>query len=174
MRIGLSPSTRRSFSRRATSSGCADPYPQPHLHSNSRELKCFDRAATATSLDDDQENPSMAVRSRLHAMGTTPAGTTTAVAFTVPAERTAIVRRWSFTNRSSASREMYVGVRRGGSNVTVHLGQSIPPDTTMGFADDNIVLDPGDALVFVSVTPAGATGNMHWYASGSLLEGAPV
>jgi hypothetical protein len=107
-------------------------------------------------------------------MGTTPAGTTTTVAYTVPAGRTAIIRRWSLTNRSSAAREAYIGVRRGGTTVTVQLAASLASDTTMGQPDDNLVLNPGDALVFVSATPSGATGLMHWFASGSLLEGEPV
>lgn len=114
----------------------------------------------------------MAVRSRLLAIGNqVPHGTAVAV-YTVPAGRTAIVRHWSVTNRSSETPIVLFNVRSGTTTATVMRHGALPVGSTMGEPQANLALGPGDKIE-ITGTAGGAAVNLHWVICGSLLEGEP-
>lgn len=115
----------------------------------------------------------MSVRSRqLAHTRAVPPGVYTAV-LVVPADRVAIVRRFSFVNRAAATRAVRLAVRSGGILADVWTHAAIPVDGHSGSEDTNLVINPGDELhVWSAGTPANDL--LHFYAGGSLLDGPPA
>lgn len=114
----------------------------------------------------------MAVRSRFLGHAVDPGIGVTVVLFTVPVDRTAVVRRWSIVSRAATATRGVLSVRTGGLSVNVWRGV-IPADTTVAEPDTNLVLGPGDELRYLTL-PGETTSSLHVSAFGSLLVGPPA
>jgi hypothetical protein len=114
----------------------------------------------------------VAVRSRFLGYAIDPGIGVTVVLFTVPAERTAIVRRWSCVHRGATATKGVLSVRTGGISVNVWRG-IVGAETTVAEMDTNLVLGPGDELRWLTL-PGETSSALHVAATGSLLVGAPT
>lgn len=108
----------------------------------------------------------MAVRSRRF-FGPTTLGATTAILYTVPAERTAVVRTLTLVNRSAGA-VLAVITLNGGASSEGLAYVSLPTQTSTVLTAD-LVLNPGDVLRGFAT----AAGAVAVAAFGSLLDGAP-
>lgn len=113
----------------------------------------------------------MAVRSRPFVAMATLLGGAQRTIYTVPAERTAVVRHYTIVNLSGDVRTVRIGVRIGGVSVDVFRNNALAASAALGGSGLDLVLGPGDALQ--AYVDTGVSQAMHIYAAGSLLDGAP-
>lgn len=114
----------------------------------------------------------MPVRTRPFAfVGSLPPGTLTTL-YTVPSGRTAIVKHFGATNRTTLARHVRLGVRSA-TGVVVDMARGVvQPDGSLAVDPCELALGPGDELwALLDNSAAGTAVNV--YAGGSLLEGAP-
>lgn len=107
------------------------------------------------------------VRTRRLFGPTTPVPATTTLAYTVPDERTAIIRGL-FIDNLTAVANLAVLFINGTTNTDECWRGSIPGNTTVEIPD-SIVLNPGDTL-YIRASVGSATS---FTGFGSLLDGAP-
>lgn len=97
----------------------------------------------------------------------TPAAATTTLAYTVPDDRTAIIRGL-FIDNLTAVANLAVLFINGTTNADECWRGSVPANTTIEIPD-SIVLNPGDEL-YIRASLGSASS---FTAFGSLLDGAP-
>jgi hypothetical protein len=114
----------------------------------------------------------VAVRSRPFAAGVSLQGGVATGIYTVPAERTAIVKAYGVTNRTGAPLNVMLEVRIAGANVVVARLAPVPIDGNLLAPFDELALAPGDGLV-IRLPGSSGTQAVHYFASGSLLFGEP-
>jgi hypothetical protein len=115
----------------------------------------------------------MPVRSQLLSLTSSVVVGVTTDVYTVPAGRTAVVRRWSIVNVTGETRRVLVSVRRGATLVRIAAAASLANDGVLAEVDGGLVLNPGDSFaVFHSGT--GTHTGLNVALSGSLLDSAPV
>lgn len=114
----------------------------------------------------------MAVRSRHLGYWSGPPSASWQVVYTVPTDRTAIVRMLAVSNRSGAALTFALRVRRGAATPIFWNQVGLADLSTSVFPSSELVLNPGDVLE-VQATGSG-TSNAIVHAAGALLEGAPA
>lgn len=110
----------------------------------------------------------MAVRTRQLAAGQGAASTSPTNVFTIPADRTAIVKDIVLQNVSGASAAVNVGLLVGGQPVPLWVG-TMAHAAVQTLQERFVVMHEGDTL-YVTCSPS---GNLRWLISGTLLFGDP-
>ncbi|HZF59763.1 MAG TPA: hypothetical protein VEZ19_14975 [Rubrobacter sp.] len=117
----------------------------------------------------------MAVRSRPFVFYEgAPASGSYVIPYVVPAGRTALVKHVSWSNRSSAVVDIRLGVRRGTAHCWILASFSLAHGSVARFIDAALVLEGGDALVFIVDRTGGGAAACTYYAAGALLDGLPT
>lgn len=88
------------------------------------------------------------------------------VLYTVPANKTLIVKDVRITNPSGSLGDANLAVRRAGVVTSVMRAAGIPATSTVERTAMFVVLEPGDELIAST-----GTADMMWLVSGSLLGG---
>jgi len=116
----------------------------------------------------------MAVRSRTFVFYQgSPGNGVTQLLYTVPAGRTAVVRRYSLLCEANGPVAAYLGVRRGSVDMFLDANRTLVPGATLHAATEDLVLNPGDGLIANVQLGSGTNTTCSIYAAGSLLLGAP-
>lgn len=114
----------------------------------------------------------MAVRSRRFASGSSILRETFVVLYQVPALRTAIIKACVLTNNTATARTTRLLVRSGGVGTDVAVAYPLASRAHLALPWQELVLGPGDTLEAWHAA-ADTSNAIHWYVSGSLLDGAP-
>lgn len=111
----------------------------------------------------------MAVRYRSVAVGALPAGPATTTIYTVPTDRTLILKRWRVWISAGAGNLQYIVFRAGVGNVVVGQFNPTAANTVYDVDVEALCAQEGDQLrMFNAATVAGL-----YIVSGSLLQGDP-
>lgn len=93
--------------------------------------------------------------------------------YTCPPDKTALIKDYTFVNRTGASRTMALAVRTGGVECRVHPGGLVATSGALTASGRDIVLLPGDALVLY-VGGENASSAIDGCVFGALLDGVAV